>query len=68
MRIFNEEAVRSLLTMDELIPAMKSALADLSNKKAVQPVRTIVPVAEHHGFFGVMPAYNGALGAKLVTF
>jgi ornithine cyclodeaminase/alanine dehydrogenase-like protein (mu-crystallin family) len=68
MKIFDEEAVRSLLTMDELIPAMKSALADLSNKKAVQPVRTIVPVAEHHGFFGVMPAYNGALGAKLVTF
>ena len=68
MKIFDEDAVRSLLTMEELIPAMKSALADLSNKKAVQPVRTIVPVAEHHGFFGVMPAYNGALGAKLVTF
>ena len=68
MKIFDEDAVRSLLTMEELIPAMKSALADLSNKRAVQPVRTIVPVAEHHGFFGVMPAYNGALGAKLVTF
>lgn len=68
MKIFDEEAVRSLLSMEELIPAMASALADLSNKKAVQPVRTIVPVAEHHGFFGVMPAYNDALGAKLVTF
>jgi len=68
MKIFDEDAVCSLLTMEELIPAMKSALADLSNKKAVQPVRTIVPVAEHHGFFGVMPAFNGALGAKLVTF
>src|SRR6185436_5239126 len=26
------------------------------------------PVVDHKGFFGVMPAYNGALGAKLVTF
>jgi Predicted ornithine cyclodeaminase, mu-crystallin homolog len=68
MKILNEEDVRSLLTMAELIPAMVSPLADLSNKKAVQPVRTIVHVADHHGFLGVMPAYNGALGAKLVTF
>src|SRR6476646_4593349 len=68
MKIFDEEAVRSLLTMDELIPAMKSALADLSSKKAVQPVRTVLPVLDHQGFLGVMPAYNGALGAKLVTF
>jgi alanine dehydrogenase len=27
-----------------------------------------VPVTDHAGFFGVMPAYGGALGAKLVTF
>jgi ornithine cyclodeaminase/alanine dehydrogenase-like protein (mu-crystallin family) len=68
MKIFDEVAVRSLLSMRELIPTMASALADLSIKKAVQPVRTILPVAEHHGFLGVMPAYNGALGAKLVTY
>jgi alanine dehydrogenase len=54
--------------MDELIPAMARALADLSSKKAVQPVRTVVPVTDHVGFFGIMPAYNRALGAKLVTF
>ena len=54
--------------MKDLIPAMARALADLSAKRAVQPVRTIVPVADHRGFFGIMPAYNGALGAKLVTF
>jgi ornithine cyclodeaminase/alanine dehydrogenase-like protein (mu-crystallin family) len=28
----------------------------------------VLPVADHNGFFGVMPAYNGALGAKVVTF
>jgi len=68
MKILDEETVRAHLRMDELIPAMASALADLSAKKAVQPVRTVLPVADHAGFFGVMPAYNGALGAKLVTF
>ena len=54
--------------MKDLIPAMASALADLSSGKAVQPVRMALPVADHKGFMGVMPAYNGALGAKIVTF
>jgi len=66
--ILDEDAVRDLLRMDDLIPAMARALADLSSGKAVQPVRSVLPVAEHQGFFGVMPAYNGALGAKIVTF
>jgi ornithine cyclodeaminase/alanine dehydrogenase-like protein (mu-crystallin family) len=47
---------------------MARALADLSAGGVVQPVRSIVPVAPHQGFFGVMPAYTGVLGAKLVTF
>ena len=64
----NEEAVGELLRMKDLIPAMGGALADLSSGKAEQPVRTVLSVAEHKGFFAVMPAYNGALGAKLVTF
>jgi alanine dehydrogenase len=68
MKILDEDAVRSWLKMDELIPVMATALADLSTKRAVQPVRTVIPIADHQGFFGVMPAYNGALGAKLVTF
>lgn len=64
----DENAVRALLHMKELIPVMASALADLSRGKVVQPVRVMVPVAEHQGFLGIMPAYAGALGAKLVTF
>ncbi|HEX3102481.1 MAG TPA: ornithine cyclodeaminase family protein [Pyrinomonadaceae bacterium] len=68
MKIIDEDGVRSLLQMKDLIPAMATALADLSSKKAVQPVRVVLPVADHNGFFGVMPAYNGALGAKIVTF
>lgn len=37
----------------------------------MQPVRTVVPVAKHRGFLGVMPAYSAtedALTTKLVTF
>jgi alanine dehydrogenase len=66
--ILTEDDVRRHLRMDDLIPAMARALADLSAGQVVQPVRTMLPVAEHGGFFAVMPAYAGALGAKLVTF
>jgi alanine dehydrogenase len=52
-----------------VIPAMERALADFSSGTVVQPVRTMLPVAEHGGFLGLMPAYTGsALGTKLVTF
>ena len=65
----DESRVRPLLRLEELIPAMRGALSALSAGRVVQPVRSVVPVAEHAGFLGVMPAYAGAgLGAKLVTF
>jgi alanine dehydrogenase len=65
----DETAVAHLLRMEEVIPAMGRALADFSNGKVVQPVRTMLPVAEHQGFLGLMPAYTGAaLGTKLVAF
>lgn len=66
-----EEAVRTHLSYEELIPAIAAALSDLSLGKVQQPVRQVIPVPEHAGFFGIMPAYaaaRGALGAKLVTF
>ena len=64
----DEEEVRSVLRMEELIPAMADALRDLSLGKVQQPLRQVLPVTEHHGYFGVMPACGRALGAKLVTF
>lgn len=64
----DEEQVRALLRMEELIPAMAEAMRDLSLGKVQQPLRQVLPVTEHNGFFGVMPACGGALGAKLVTF
>jgi alanine dehydrogenase len=65
----DEGAVGRLLRMEEVIPAMERALAGFSGGTVVQPVRTMLPVAEHQGFLGLMPAYTGsALGAKLVAF
>jgi ornithine cyclodeaminase/alanine dehydrogenase-like protein (mu-crystallin family) len=66
--ILDERAVHDLLSMEELIPAMATAMADLSSGKVVQPGRVMLPVADHQGFLGLMPAYGGALGAKLVAF
>lgn len=56
--------------MPDLIAAMEQALAAFSAGTVVQPVRTIVDLADRHAFFGLMPAYvpsMPALGAKLVT-
>jgi ornithine cyclodeaminase/alanine dehydrogenase-like protein (mu-crystallin family) len=65
----DEAAVNRLLQMKDVIPAMEHALANFSSGEVVQPVRTIVPVADHEGFFALMPAYaDDTLGAKLVTF
>jgi alanine dehydrogenase len=64
----NEDEVRKLTRMEDLIPAMAHALRDLSAGAVLQPLRTVLPVSEHGGFFGVMPACGSALGAKLVTF
>jgi len=66
--ILDERAVHELLKMEELIEAMAKAMADLSSGKLVQPGRVMLPIAEHQGFLGLMCAYAGALGAKLVTF
>src|SRR5437764_3336510 len=66
--VLDEAAVAQRLRYQDLIPAIADALAALSAGNVVQPVRAVLPVAPHHGFFALMPAYAGALGAKLVTF
>ncbi len=66
--MLDEDAVRRHLRMEDLIPAMARALADLSAGRAVQPGRQMMEVTGQGGFFAAMPAYAGALGAKLVTF
>jgi alanine dehydrogenase len=72
MDVLDEPAVQQRLHYPDLIPVIAQALAALSSEGGgvVQPVRAVLPVAPHRGFFAVMPAYadGGALGAKLVTF
>jgi alanine dehydrogenase len=66
--LLNEDDIRKVLRMEDLIPAMADALRELSTGGVLQPLRTVLPVSEHEGFLGVMPACGRALGAKLVTF
>ncbi|XP_049645501.1 ketimine reductase mu-crystallin [Suncus etruscus] len=68
------EVLQHLRSSSVLIPPLEAALANFSSGPqggVVQPVRTVVPVAKHRGFLGVMPAYSAAedaLTTKLVTF
>jgi ornithine cyclodeaminase/alanine dehydrogenase-like protein (mu-crystallin family) len=65
----SEEQVRGVLSYDDLIPAMRQALMDLSAGRIIQPLRAVMSVAAHSGWFAVMPAvYGGVMGAKMVTF
>jgi thiomorpholine-carboxylate dehydrogenase len=65
----NEDQVRAVLSYEELIPAIRQALMDFSAGRVVQPVRTVMSVSAHGGWFAVMPAvYGGVMGAKMVAF
>jgi thiomorpholine-carboxylate dehydrogenase len=69
LRFFDEDQVRAVLSYDELIPLIRQALTDFSAGRAVQPLRTVMSVAAHTGWFAVMPAvYADVMGAKMVTF
>ncbi len=68
--ILDEQDVRALLPMPELIDAMQSALIAFSARRTKQPLRTVLEIGSDRAFFGVMPAYvpdTPALGTKLVT-
>jgi ornithine cyclodeaminase/alanine dehydrogenase-like protein (mu-crystallin family) len=66
MEYFEEEKVRRLLRIDDLIAAMRQVLAEFSAGKWQQPVRGVL--SQNGGFFGVMPASGESMGIKLVTF
>ncbi len=64
----NENDVRAVLPMAELIDAIEAAVAAFSAGRVNQPVRTVLETPG--GFFASMPAFLGstpAMGAKLVT-
>lgn len=55
-RLLTEADVRSVLSMDDLIETMTSALRRFSTGRVVQPVRPTV-VIDDVSFFATMPAY-----------
>ena len=82
-RLLTESDVKSVLTMDDLIETMASALQRFSTGRVTQPVRSVIPVSDD-AFYATMPAFvradanfgeaglsgarpGAALGAKLVT-
>ena len=65
----DEPEVRKHLEWDALIAAMENALIDFSAGRVQQPVRRLLKIDPHRGFFAAMPAAGAeAMGAKLVTF
>ena len=68
--LLSEADVKAVLTMEDLIETMASALARFSSRSIEQPVRTVIPIADD-AFCLTMPAFargaGAALGAKLVT-
>src|SRR4051812_2452845 len=67
--LLSEKDVRAVLSMDDLIAAMETALDRFSSGGVRQPLRNIIDVGGH-GFYGVMPAFvsgPAALGTKLVS-
>jgi ornithine cyclodeaminase/alanine dehydrogenase-like protein (mu-crystallin family) len=64
----DEPAIHAVLRLEELIPGMERALVDFSAGRVLQPVRSIIPVAQHNGLMGIMPAvYGDIMGFKLVN-
>ena len=68
--LLREEDIRSVLTVPDLIAAMRPALIEYSSGRAQQPLRTVLELGEARSFFGSMPASlpdPPAVGTKLVT-
>jgi ornithine cyclodeaminase/alanine dehydrogenase-like protein (mu-crystallin family) len=66
MNYLDEATVRRLLRVEDLIPAMRRTLAEFSAGQWKQPLRGVL--AQHGGFFGIMPAAGESMGIKMVTF
>jgi len=64
----DNNAVRRLLSLDALLPAIEQALINLSAGHVTQPLRTVFELAEPGSLLFVKPALVGdALATKLIT-
>ena len=69
LQFIDEEQVRAVLSYKELIPLIRRALMDYSAGSVQQPLRAVLPITKHNGWFALMPAaYGDVMGAKMVTF
>lgn len=65
----DEAGVRAALDWDSLIATMRTALAEFSQGRVLQPVRTMLTIEEGQRYLGIMPAVaERAMGLKLVSF
>nr|ADO27817.1 mu-crystallin-like protein [Ictalurus furcatus] len=70
----NNDVVAPLLSYDDLIPRLEEVLGKFSRSDSsdvVQPVRSVIPIQNHSGFLGMMPAYiahEDTLCMKMVAF
>ena len=64
----DDAAVRRLLRLDALLPAMRQALIDLSAGRVLQPLRSVLELPEQDGMLFLKPACTDqALATKLIT-
>ncbi len=64
----DDATVRRLLPLEQLLPAMRSALIDLSAGRVLQPLRSVVEMPERDGMLFLKPAMTSdALATKLIT-
>lgn len=63
-RLLTEHDVKSVLSMDDLIDTMESALRSFSTGGVVQPVRSVIPVSGNDALFATMPAFARALDSR----
>ncbi len=52
IRFLDEDTIRPLLRLEDLIPAMERALIDFSAGRVVHPVRSVIPVTAASRVYG----------------
>lgn len=68
IRYLDDAAVRGLLRMEELLPAVRGALIALSAGRVTQPLRSVMDLPGGQGMLFLKPALvEGALATKLIT-
>jgi thiomorpholine-carboxylate dehydrogenase len=67
-RQLDDAQVRRLLRLEDLLPALRQALVDLSAGRVVQPLRLVMELPSEHSLLFLKPALTrDALAVKLIT-